>query len=131
MHRNSQKSLHAVLATISGFIAVFLQQKWDHKKSQFAKNIPLCSSLSMDCCKQYRSIHDSVHFPHPLPAPLFCWAAGDLELHLQIKRAGNAIGSTTGEMEPESRRNPLEYAQLFPSSTLSSCVITQCPCMGT
>lgn len=72
------------------------------KKSQFAKNVPLCSSLSMYCSRQYRSIHDSVHFPHPLHAPLFCWAAGVSELHLQIKCVENALGSMTGETETES-----------------------------
>ena len=40
--------------------------------------------------------------PRPLPAPIFSWAVGDLEQHLQIKHAGNAAGSAAGEREAES-----------------------------
>lgn len=40
--------------------------------------------------------------PRPLPAPIFSWAAGDVQQHLQIKHGGSASGSMAGEREPES-----------------------------
>lgn len=111
LHRNSQNSLLATLARVSYFIAVFLwQKKRSWKREGFAKNISFCSSRSTCCCKWYRIILVLVGLPRPLPAPIFIWAAGDWEQHLQVKHAGDTAGSMAGEREPESWRKPLEYA---------------------